>query len=545
MMNSQLLLKTNYAATGSSELIDSISKFKPYKIKDPAFGFMSNSANLGSRFEEPEYNFWEYGRIYDTESIFTMSIRKKHNLLTANQVSVFCKDKKLEKRAMDELSKLEINTGRSTESLVSEIALNLLMFHNVYIAKVYRMGPDGKRIIAGAFALPTETMQLKYDDRGRVKEYRQYLSMNKYVEYYPSEIWHLTYMKRTGFVIAQPPLEPVKDDIIALRRIEESVENLIYKALFPIMHVTVGTEDHPAKKLKDGTSEVELAKQYLRELDDGGGLVTSERVSISVIGSESMALRVETYLQYFKNRVYTGIGISPADLGEADATGRATGEILSKNLIDSVGSYRRTIIHFFEDTLLKELLEQSGKYVHYSLKKEDRVQMQFEVEDNDSKIKDESHSVNLYTQKVLTQEEMRTRIGLKKLKNPREAGPPEPPIQPGSAAKKGGASKQSSGSAKKPTSKPKGSGATKSRVSPKNQHSKDFETLKRLIGDGIENNISHIKLITKKMISYDDDLVFELFFADFISSISKKNRRSLIKDEDLINLVLNLSINVV
>ena len=44
----------------------------------------------------------------------------------------------------------------------------------------------------------------------------------------------------------------------------------------------------------------------MQELDDYGGVTTNERVEIKAIGAESLALRVEAYLEYFKDRVMLG-----------------------------------------------------------------------------------------------------------------------------------------------------------------------------------------------------------------------------------------------
>ena len=137
-----------------------------------------------------------------------------------------------------------------------------------------------------------------------------------------------------------PPLEPVKDDILALRRIEESIETLIYKSLFPIIHVKVGTDKNPAKKFPDGTSEVDIATQHLRHIEDDGGIVTDQKVEIKAIGAESLALRVEGYLGHFKERVFIGLGMSGIDFGIGDSTGRATGEVLSESLKESVMAYQ-------------------------------------------------------------------------------------------------------------------------------------------------------------------------------------------------------------
>ena len=143
---------------------------------------------------------------------------------------------------------------------------------------------------------------------------------NKYRNFEVENIQHIFFNRRPGFTMGTPPLEPVKDDILALRRIEECVEKLIYKNLFPIMHVKVGTEKMPAQILRDGTREVDIATEYLSKMEEDGGITTNERVEIKAIGAESLALRVESYLTYFKNRVYAGLGMSGIDFGEGGST---------------------------------------------------------------------------------------------------------------------------------------------------------------------------------------------------------------------------------
>ena len=209
-----------------------------------------------------------------------------------------------------------------------------------------------------------------------------------------------------------PPLEAVKDDIIALRRIEESVETLIYKSLFPIIHVKVGTESHPATTLRDGSSEVSAMSKVLKEIDDSGGVVTSERVEIKSIGAESMALRVESYLEYFKNRVMIGLGVSTTDLGIGDSSGKATGSIISQTLKEAVIDMQRVVARFITEEIFSDLLVESGKYkAKYMIPEEEMVTLSFNSVDHDSQIKIESHWLNLANSKMISQSELRALIG--------------------------------------------------------------------------------------------------------------------------------------
>ena len=288
-----------------------------------------------------------------------------------------------------------------------------------------------------------------------------------------------------------PPLEAVKDDILALRRIEESIETLIYKSLFPIIHVKVGTDKNPAKQFPDGTSEVDIASRYLKNIEDDGGIVTSEKIDISAIGAESLALRVEGYLDHFKERVFIGLGMSAIDFGVGDGSGRATGEVLSESLKESVMSYQDTFQTFISECIIAELLYESGKYrAPYLIPEKDKVYLEFNDLDIATKIKIESHELNKMTQGLQSVNETRTLSGLrpmseseiKKMQQQHQYDPNQEAaneiqkqqIKANAAAKKATAAKTGSktSSAKK---KAKGSSAqTRSVTKPKNQHSSDF-----------------------------------------------------------------------
>ena len=232
---------------------------------------------------------------------------------------------------------------------VEELTNNLIMFHNAYVVLVRDKDKsngktvfiDGNEVepIAGWFNLPTESIQRKIKPNGEISVYRQYIDSNNFRVFKPEKIAHLTYNKRTGFTMGTPPLESVKDDIMALRRIEESVETLIYKSLFPLIHVKVGTESKPATILSNGEDEVASMTSVMSDLDDYGGVTTNERVEIKAIGAESLALRVESYLEYFKDRVMLGLGVSDLDMGIGDSSGKATGQIVSQTLKRSSNKY--------------------------------------------------------------------------------------------------------------------------------------------------------------------------------------------------------------
>lgn len=322
---------------------DSVKNFSIDRIKNPLFTMSAPRWTVlgkDNRFYSHEYDLYEYGRMIDTESFVSIAFKKKRTLMFKRGYELSSFSESNIEYLKNRISEIEYVTETSFPQLLREVADNLISFHNAYIVKIRSSDSStakGRTIggqyfepIAGYFCIPPEHIQVRRDNKGRIVQYRQYVSYNKYKSYQPNEIVHIYYNKRTGLNMGVPPLEAVKDDILALRRIEESIETLIYKSLFPILHVKVGTEKSPAKVFKDGTHEVDMVTKHLRSIEDNGGITTSERVEIKAIGAESLALRVSEYLSHFKSRVFIGLGMSSVDFGEGDCHSDDT-EVLTEN----------------------------------------------------------------------------------------------------------------------------------------------------------------------------------------------------------------------
>ena len=394
-------------------------------VDNPVLSFFGpatkNVIKRSERFTEQEYNLYEYGRIIDTEALVARTFTKKKGLMFRNGYELSSKNKKnidyIEKRFRE----IAMVSKRPWQVILDELATSLISLHNSFYVKVRketassgkeRVDFNGKRLkpIAGIFVVPAETMVQKIDDAGNVHLYRQWMPRNKWRDFDIYNVGHMFYNKRPGYTIGTPCLEPVRDDILALRRIEECVEKLIYKSLFPIIHVKVGTEKHPCKTLPDGTNEVDIATRYLEQMEEDGGLATNERVEIKAIGAESLALRISEYLNYFKNRVYAGLGMSGMDFGEASQTTKSSGEVLSQALADQVADYQKTFEQFM-NVLIMELLLERGDYKNeLDVEEKDIVSFVFNPIDKSEKIAKESHILSLANAGLLMIDEAREEL---------------------------------------------------------------------------------------------------------------------------------------
>lgn len=383
-----------------------------------------NVIKRSNRFTEQEFNLYEYGRIIDTEALVARTFLKKKALMFRNGFYLSQKNRANIKYINKRLREIALVSNKPTQLFLDELAYSMIAVHNAFFVKVRKKAAStgkpredfqGKSLepIAALFVMPPETIVQKIDDANNVTLYRQWMPRNKWRDFQPENIEHMFYNRRPGYTIGTPPLEPVRDDILALRRIEESVEKLIYKSLFPIIHVKVGTEKIPAKTLRDGTKEVDIAVQYLEQMEEDGGLVTNERVEVKAIGAESIALRVESYLTYFKSRVYAGLGMSGIDFGEASSTTKSSGEVLSAALVDAVQDYQSTFAVFM-DKLLLEILLESGRYENeLDLSEDDIVKFMFHPIDKNERITKESHILNMANAGLIMIEEARDELDYK------------------------------------------------------------------------------------------------------------------------------------
>lgn len=523
-----ILLNTNYSSN-PKVIKDALSSkalgIRRQSLSNPGlsyFGKRTGGFNdvIYSGFKNHEYDLFEYSRIIDTEAIVAKAFERQRALIFKNGFYFESNNPKNVEYIKSRIREIEYVTGLTFRNFIEEMAYNLVMFHNAYILMVrnedkstgetVNVGNKELQPIAGWFNLPTETIQRKLKENGDVEMYKQYLDTATFRLFSPEKVRHLKYNARSGFTMGTPPLEAVKDDILALRRIEESVETLIYKGIFPMIHVKVGTESNPAKILIDGTDEVEKMGYVMQELDEYGGITTSERVEVKAIGSESLALRVESYLEYFKDRVMLGLGVSDIDMGIGDSSGKATGQIISQTLKEAVINKQDAISEFITHVLFKPLLVESGMYeAEYMIPEEDLVKFKFNHVDQDARIKIESHILNMFNSGLLSINEARLEIGYKEIgdKEISRIGKDKEMILPTYQVETAKVAAAAAAQSKKENSsgnKTKAEGAKKasaSKTNPKNQFSDSLFPIeeikaalpnKTLLSEYIENHIKSV-----------------------------------------------------
>jgi len=402
------------------------SAILPKTVKSPVKEYTQNAGRGGRRtglmWESSEWDLAETKRILDTESIFRQVCDKKRNLFIKEGYEFVSNN--LDRVAYIEkrLQQMEFATGTPFPTLLSEIIYSLIISSNAFLVKARnfsasggkrRVDHNGKHLepIAGYFILPAETVRFARDEYGKVIKYRQVVQGKEPKEFRPEDVVHFYWNKRKGFSVGTPDIVPVKDDIRALRRIEENVELLVYQHLFPLFHYKVGTDDAPAAVYPDGTTEVEAVQAAVAAIPADGCWVTPERHEIKAVGAEGKALAVEKTIEHFKSRIYVGLGVSPIDLGEAGDASRSTAQTVSQNLIDNTKAYQKQFGAQFYHFIIQELLLESAFSPNTLLDKDNKVFLKFAEIDTETRIARENHYAEMFNQNAVTHGELRQALG--------------------------------------------------------------------------------------------------------------------------------------
>ena len=364
----------------------------------------------------PEFNLLEHAAVYDAEPLVRKAITRQLNLWFKQGFNFIGEDQALVDYIRKRFKSIAYVTGQPTLELFRMIVTSLLKYSNAFIIKVRDanlstgIAHDGMAPVAGYFCVSPLNMFPKYRN-GKLEMWIRFLKDGtRFWEFDPRDVIHLTLDREPDFLFGKPRLLGVIEDVAALRRIEENVEVLISKFLFPVYQLSVGTPEAPCKYYGDGSSEIDMAKVMVQNMEAEGMLITSERFKLEIVGARSEALDIQHYLTHFKNRLYAGLGVSAVDMGEGDTANRATADNISQNLKDLVVEDQLGFAAQIQQRMFGDLFLEHPQKIS-ALNAFDQVKMRFAHVDLDNLIKHESHMIQLWNNDLVTQNEARQQIG--------------------------------------------------------------------------------------------------------------------------------------
>lgn len=400
-------------------------KVTPGTIKRPAMTYIEPTegrlrAGDEYGFHGSEYPLIDIGAAEDTDSFVFQAIFKKLALAMKEGWNLVGQNPETVKYIKERILQLEIAQDQTLRAMLVEIMGTLLRFHNCYLIKARDIERSGGRIrtegtrtikpVAGYFVASPDTIETKIGKDYRVKAYKHVMPDGRYKILRPEDVIHIHVNKKPHFLTATPSWHPVIEDVSALRRIEEHIENLVYQHIYPLYQYKVGTENAPMQRYEDGSTEVDVVRANIYNMPSDGMIVTPERHEISGLGAESRSLRAETYLSYFKSRVITGTGMSQLDFGEGDTANRATADSMSKLATGNVKFYQQCLADAINFYVIRELLLEST-FTYNVFDEENMVELKFVEIDHEAQIKLQNHYMLLFQSNMITRTEARKLSG--------------------------------------------------------------------------------------------------------------------------------------
>lgn len=267
-------------------------------------------------------------------------------------------------------------------------------------------GLNGKLPIGAYFNLPVPQMQPEVNTEGKVVAWVQKTQRGE--KRFPiGDILHFTYCREAAGIWGMPAILSVIEDVRALRQAEENVLKLIHKHLNPLIHQTVpditGTGEGRQEDIDDA------ARSYQTMATDGI-IITPPNHIIKVLGAESQALRAEGYLEWFKKRVFTGLGVSSLAMGENEGGALGTAESLTVQMHNRAKMFHYILSQYFTIFIVNELLLEGG-YNPWFIE-EDKVIWKWNEIETERRIKEQTHALNLWTMNSISMEEFRNMTNL-------------------------------------------------------------------------------------------------------------------------------------
>jgi len=390
-------------------------------------------------FESPEQIANSSGSEYDLISVFKLlkyepyflkATQKKLGLLVKSGFQINSDNDNIKKYIDTRFSLMFLQTGCSLREIIHKLAYYLITCSNAFLIKVrdknfqhatsYKL--DGKEMhpVVGLFLAHPTSMKPRFKTqkmgKGKYKlvidKWVHFNSRGETAEFHPDDIVHFTTLREDGMIFGMPEVHPVIDDVRTLRKIEEDVQLLIYRDLFPVIHYSI--ENPSVIDHASGMTELDQAKHDMQSVIQDGGIATDARHEIKFVGNEHKGIDAKPYLEYFQSRVFTGLGVSMADMGIGQDISGATASSMSKQLTDAVRYIQQELAQQFNELILTEMALQSP-FGMSAVNDKSAPTLEFNETDIEWKIRQENHEADLFAKNVKTIDEVRAKLNVEEL----------------------------------------------------------------------------------------------------------------------------------
>lgn len=316
------------------------------------------------------------------------------------------------------LEMMAVATNIPTEELFQGIADDIVRYGNSFLVKARAKGgvglppglaalpvPPAKEPIAGYFRLPPGSITISRDINGTILKYRQEVEgADKPIDFNPQDIIHIAVNRPVGRPFGLPWIAPVLEDVRLLRKVEENAALLLYRHIFPLLTYTVGI-DKPGYEATD--EELATLQSVIENMPSDGTLVLPERHKVEAV--QVSGIDGKPYLDYFEQRVFTGLGMSSVDMGRGDTANRNTADAMGGIKADRVKGWQKALQTQIDKYMIDEILVEGGFDPLANL--EFDINFVFEEIEQERKIAKENHAILKWNSNLATFDETRIELG--------------------------------------------------------------------------------------------------------------------------------------
>ena len=409
------------------EEIKSINK--AMKIASLALGFQGSTYYYNNRatFEPAPYDFDRIMQAADTDSYVKQGINKYKELFWKEGWKIVGENPDAISYLYQRIDYMEIAMKRPFLDFLLEVSDQLFKFANAFIVKArgdisdyfpIPLNPiNSTQTVVGYYLIPTEQVRILRDKFNRPKSYQQATDPLTYSPTDRDPVWsadrviHMYVDKKTGRAFGTPFISACLDDIIALRQMEEDIQNLVHRELFPMYKYRIGTPEQPAEP-----DEIDKAAAEIENMRSEGGLILPHRHDIDVVNSGNAGLNASPYIDHFKERVAVGLGLAPHHLGMMMNGGnRSVTDRLDTALYDKIKQYQKIFsdmvrVHIFNELLLEGGFDPITNPTESTVS--DRCYFKFNEIDVDTQVKKETHIIQKYVNGIIGLKESRLEFGI-------------------------------------------------------------------------------------------------------------------------------------
>lgn len=375
----------------------------------PALG-----GNTGS-FEESPVDLETVYQAYSSDGYIRRAIDTVSTLMLKSGYELKGRNADTLNYVKTRLKLMEEATDMSFDDLITELSDNFVLFSNAPIVKargtenlggLQATGYYGGEPISGVFPISPRFFQVQRDSLGEIETYQVASDGSETIDLQPENVGHLVYRRPTGMAFGVPFFQNVLDDVLILRNIEENVSQLIYRNLFPLTTYTIGAQKEGYEATDEEIEETALKLSEMR-LDEIH--VLPERHKIETVNNGNAAMDVSSYLSYFRQRVFTGLGMSESVMGISGSANKSTADNQNSDLNDLVKDFQRRFQSQIQHQLINEILYEGGYDPVLNL--DDAVTFNFIEIEQSAKMARENHQINLYNNNAISFDELRENLG--------------------------------------------------------------------------------------------------------------------------------------